>query len=413
MSQRVEGLDVGLARGDGTTGTTPPPGEPHVEAKPRREPVSRRDRLAAAHWLTYPASVFLVSRVVVMGAVWAALRIRDIPFTIDVLKRWDGSWYVMAAQDGYSAVVPALQGGINDTGQSTHAFFPLLPFLLRSGHRLGLSYVWTALAINTIAGLVAAALVWRLVAGLADRDTADRAVLIFCFFPGAYVFTLVYAEGIMLALALGCILALRSRHWVTAGLLAALATAARPNALILVLCCAWEAGRFIWQATERRRALIALAAPALAPLGALAFLLFLWRRTGDPLTWLTVQKRGWGQTTDPSYPIDKTLLVLDHPLKDLNVTVSVIGLAIILVTGYLFVRTRPPVVLWIYTIGIVAMALGGNSFAHPRFILTAFPLVIAIAQRLRWPALSQVLTVSVAMLTVLTMAFMTTTLIVP
>lgn len=412
MSQRVDGP------ASWRLGTAPPPrpSRPMSSASRWSRTEDRRPH-GSGCWRPTGSPIrhppFLVSRAVVMGAVWAALRIRDTPFNIDVLTRWDGGWYVLAASDGYSAIVPALEGGVNDTGQSTHAFFPLLPFLLRLGHRLGMSYVWTSVALNTVAGVVAAALVWHLVVGLADRDTADRAVLIFCFFPGAYVFTLVYAEGIMIALALGCILALRERHWVVAGLLGALATAARPNALVLVLCCTWEAGRFIWRANDRRRALIALAAPSLSPLGALAFFLFLWRRTGDPFTWLTVQRRGWGQTTDPSYPIDKALLVLDHPLQDLNITVSVLGLAVILVTGYLFVRTRPPAVLWIYTIGIVALALGGNAFAHPRFVLTAFPLVIAIAQRLRRPALGQVLTVSVATLTVLTMIFMTTTLIVP
>ena len=376
-----------------------------------RPPWSTRVQLP--RWVVYPTVVFVVSRIVVMGAVWTALRIRPNPTHFDVLERWDGSWYVLAAEKGYSHIVPALQGGVGNAGQSTHAFFPMLPFLLRAGHALGLTYVSASLVVNLVAGIAAAVLLGRLVAELAGEDAAERAIVIFCCFPGAYVFTLIYAEGLLLALAIGCILALRHHQWILAGTLAAFATATRPNAIVLVACCAWEAFVFIRRADDRRRALIALAAPALSPIGVLAFMAFLWRRTGHAFVWLTVERRGWGQSFDLMYVVHRTSFVAHHPLQDLNTTVSVLGLVVILATGYLFVRTRPPVVLWIYTVGIVALSLGGNAFAHPRFIETAFPLVAAIGQRLRWPALSQVLSVSVATLVGLTMIFIATTLVVP
>jgi len=375
---------------------------------------NRSQRLRLARWVGYPAAVFVVSRVVVMGAVWTALRIHPNPTHFDVLlNRWDSSWYLRAAETGYSRIVPALQGGLGNAGQSTHAFFPLLPFLLRAGHTVGLSYLVAALLINLVAGIAAAVLLGRLVAEMAGEDAADRAVLIFCFFPGAYVFTLVYAEGIMLALAIGCILALRHQRWFLSGALAAVATASRPNAIVLVACCAWEAYVFIHRAGGRRRSLIALAAPALSPIGFVAFMAFLWDRTGRPFVWFTVEKRGWDQSFDPMSLVRETSSVLHHPLRDLNTTVGVLGLVVILVTGYLLFRSRPPVVLWIYTVGIVVLSLNGNAFAHPRFIETAFPLVAAIGLRFRWPAFSQILSVSVATLVGITMLFMATTLVVP
>ena len=376
-------------------------------------PRSLRHTWAAQRRFTYPASVFVVSRIVTMGAVWVALRISPSPEHFGVLQRWDGGWYIQAAEKGYSHIVPALEGGAGDTGQSTHAFFPLVPLVLRAGHAVGLSYLTTSLVLNTVAGVAAAILLWHLIADLADSDAADRAVAIFCLFPGSYVYSLVYADGVLIPLAVGCLLALRRRRWFIAGALAAVASATRPNGLVLALCCAWEAGAFIWRAPDRRRAAWALVAPALSPLGAVVFLAFLWNRTGHLFVWLTVQRRGWGQTVSLSYPIDQTRFVLHHPLADINRTVSVIGLVSIVILAYFLYTTRPPVVLWIYSAGIVALALGGNAFAHPRFILTAFPLVAALGQRLKWPALCPVLSVCVAALVGLTMLFVVTTQVVP
>jgi hypothetical protein len=140
----------------------PPAGRPVSRAGPaHRRPAERRPptaRLGSARWLYYPTAVFVLSRVVVLGAVWTVLRIQPSPAHFGVLKRWDGGWYVRAAQTGYSHLVPALQGGTGDAGQSTHAFFPLLPLLLRLGHGLGASYLSTSLLLNLVAGIVASVL---------------------------------------------------------------------------------------------------------------------------------------------------------------------------------------------------------------------------------------------------------------
>ena len=52
---------------------------------------------------------------------------------------------------------------------------------------------------------------------------------------------MVYAEGLLLPLAAGCILALQKRRWLLAGSLAAFATATEPEALVLVVVCAVSA----------------------------------------------------------------------------------------------------------------------------------------------------------------------------
>src|ERR1700730_10785335 len=196
---------------DGSGVDTPPPSRLHAR---KAGSALSRGRLGAAHWLIYPAAVFVASRLVVMFAVWLSLRVHPDAAHYGILKRWDGGWYILVAQKGYSHAVAALAGGSGDAAQSAHAFFPFFPLLLRLGHGAGFSYLLTSLAVNTVAGIAAVALLWRLVSSLSGADAADRAVTIFCLFPGSYVFTMVYADGVLIALAIACIMALRSRRWV-------------------------------------------------------------------------------------------------------------------------------------------------------------------------------------------------------
>src|SRR5258708_2599334 len=90
------------------------------------------------------------------------------------------------------------------------------------------------------------------------------------------------------------LLTLLERRWLVAGVLAALAGATRPNATAAMLACAWAAGVAIWQNREWRAAV----APLLAPVGMLAFFVFLWWHTGETLIWFRVESQGWGERID-------------------------------------------------------------------------------------------------------------------
>src|SRR5207302_5593334 len=123
-----------------------------------------------------------------------------------------------------------------------------------------------------------------------DRRVADRAAVLFAFSPGAFVLSLVYAEGLLVLLSAACLLALLERRWLLAGVLAALAGATRPNATAAMLACAWAAGVAIWKDREWRAAV----APLLAPVGVLGFFVFLWWHTGGAVIWFRGEFQGWG-----------------------------------------------------------------------------------------------------------------------
>ena len=110
---------------------------------------------------------------------------------------------------------------------------------------------------------------------------------------------MVYAEGILLPLAAGCILALQKRRWVLAGALAAVATATEPQALVLVRRVRGVGGARAPPARfHEPAALRSLIAPALSVVGVVAFAAFLWIWTGSPFASFIAQRDGWSEKTD-------------------------------------------------------------------------------------------------------------------
>jgi len=185
----------------------------------------------------------------------------------------------------------------------------------------------------------------------------------------------------MLVGAAVCLLALLRRRWVLAGLAGALASAARGNGLVLTLCCAWVAA----VAIRRDRDWKALAAPLLAPLGALGFFLFLKARTGSFTAWFTVERYGWNERFDfASNNWNHAHRFLHHPFRNASELILGMGLLFAIGAGVALVRSGLPSVLSVYTFATLALVfLSATLGVRPRFLLTAFPLLIPIAIRAR------------------------------
>lgn len=340
--------------------------------------------------LALPLGAWLVSRgvLLVAVAVGAALSGSD-QTVVSALHLWDGNWYLSAAE-GYGSPSPALPS----LPQSNIAFFPVYPLAIRAVAALpGVTPLGTAVALNLAAGAVAVCLIWWLVATYADRAAADRAALLLCAFPGSIVLTMVYSEPLMLCFAAGCLLALGDRRWALAGALAALAGASRPTGVVLAGCCAWAAVG----ALRRERDWSALVAPALAPLGFLAYLAWLWWRSGEPLIWLRVQQEGWGERIDfgRRTAAEVAAVVADPGGVQLGVLLQVAGLAFVVAGLVALARWRPPAPVTLYAVGVIVLVtMSATLGARPRFVLTAFPLVAAVAWAVRGKAFAVLLAIS-------------------
>ena len=135
--------------------------------------------------------------------------------------------------------------------------------------------------------------VWALVRHYADQSSADRATLLVALFPGSFVLSMVYSEGLALTFLAFGILALLQRRWLLAGVLGLLASATTPVALAFVVSCLWCAYREVPPSRNWR----ALVAPALAPLGFVGYQVWIWQHTGTLTAWRLTERGGWD-----SYP---------------------------------------------------------------------------------------------------------------
>jgi hypothetical protein len=345
-------------------------------------------------WIWRPLAIFAVSRVVTVVAAVVAATIAqrlgddlstDKPWpppsptrylTIRALGIWDGGWYALIADQGY----PQEAG---EGPWAEFAFFPLFPAGVRVVSRvLGVTTTVGGIVVSLLLGAVTVSLLWLLSRDLGGSAMADRAAALFSFFPGSIVFSMAYAESTMLAFSLVCLLALLAKRWGLAGLAAGLATATRPNAVALCFCCAWAAA----VAVRRRREWRAVVAPALSVTGILAYFAFLQRRTGDWFFWFDVQRRTWSERVDFGIGTWRRLQnALADPLdlhqpRDINSLIATLGLFFVVLALYALWRWRPPAVLTIYAVVVVLLAVISQTLGlRPRFILTAFPLFLALA----------------------------------
>ncbi|MCB0993597.1 MAG: glycosyltransferase family 39 protein [Acidimicrobiales bacterium] len=337
---------------------------------------------------------YLVSRVMVVagaGIVAAQRGVGDsvagMPrpstatrYIADVLTNWDGKWYLEIVRNGYPTHIPP-----NITYEQTEAraaFFPGYPLTVRAADWiLPGGDVFASLAVNVVLGALAVYLVGMLARDLFDAEIAGRAMVLFAMFPGSFVLSLAYSEALLLVLAAGALLALHRRHWWLAGVLSALGTATRPNGVALVAAC----GVAAVLAIKDRREWRSLVAPILAPLGFLGYQYYLYVHTDEDLAWFRVQREAWREGTSfGATAVRGTLDFLTNPLEsptDLLTAISVITMCALLWTTW---KRRLPLPILAYIAVVLALMLIPETVtARPRFLYTAFPLLISAAAW--WP----------------------------
>ncbi len=204
----------------------------------------------------------------------------------ETFAAWDSGWYWDIALRGYY---------YNAAGQSSIAFFPLYPLLMRllawpfGGTERAVWVAGIVLSLACFAG--ALVLLHRLTAvTFGAREPARRTVLYVAVFPFAFFFTQVYTEALFLLLSVAAVLAATRGRWWLAGLLGGLTALTRPNGVLIVVAL----GLLALAGRPGLRTL-ALRAAALVPvpLGFALYCAFVQRLAGEPLAWLHAQQH-WG-----------------------------------------------------------------------------------------------------------------------
>jgi hypothetical protein len=330
-------------------------------------------------WL-FPLAVFAVTWLLILAAWYGSDAVygHSYPWTWHFLIK-DSGFYLGIAEHGY-------------TGDPARgAFFPVFPLLIHlASYLTGGDYLIAGLAASVVCGAASAVGVWLLAARVCDRLVADHAVMLYCLFPGAMTFGMLYSEPLAVALAAATLLALLDRRWLLAGIIGAVATAERPSLIIFVAVSGVAALQAIWARREWR----ALIAPALTPLGVLAYFDFLGHRYHNYGYWFWIENRGWHQHLDWGAHTFGVLLWLNP--RDAHHKLYIVMLLIMFVAAVagiaLMLDARLPLPVTLFGILTIVLAIiSSDGGTKPRLVWVAFPIFIGAAAKLPrvifWPVL--------------------------
>ncbi|MFM8562414.1 MAG: glycosyltransferase family 39 protein [Acidimicrobiia bacterium] len=296
---------------------------------------------------------------------------------LDVLTSWDGLWYMRIVRHGYPAFVPA--GITYEQPQARVAFFPAYPYLVRFVDRvLPGGDTFAALFVNAALGAVFIVLVGLLTRAWFGAHHCRTAMVLCAVFPGSFVLSFAYSEALLLTLAAACLYALHRERWLVAGLLAAVASATRPNGVAVVAACVVAALLAVRRDKNGRPVIAAL----LAPVGFIGYQLWIDAHTDENRVWFRVQGEAWKEGASFGLTaIRRTLETFTQPLTSPTDMVTAASfVCTLLVVWIAWRRHRLPATAAAYSaVIVILMLLPATVTARPRFIYTAFPLFVAAA----------------------------------
>jgi hypothetical protein len=294
------------------------------------------------------------------------------------LLAMDGGWFRVIALDWYKV----------DNGGCIceYPFFPLFPAAGGALMRVGVPSTVALAGLAWVAALLAMAGARLLAARHVSERAGDLTPWVIALAPGALTLVLGYSDAFFLAALVWAVVAVDHRRWWSAGLLAAAATASRPNGVIAVV--AVMAVALLAGAGWRR--LVIVATPSVAFLA--GWMLYLHHTTGDALLFWHA-KSLWVETTFSEF--------LDDPTHQRLVMFHIVVLLAYVVPYVMRWRRQPPAWTVVVLLGLApSLALGLVGLA--RYVILAFPIPIAVADLLAGQRRSTV----IAVLTVSAIALM-------
>jgi hypothetical protein len=287
---------------------------------------------------------------------------------LDNLTQWDGVWYRMIAQYGYSPPADPL----------APAFFPVYPMLIRAVAFIVRDYQVASLLVSNGCLIAAALLLMRLLRLDYGELVSRRALAFLMFSPGSFFLSSAYTESTFLLLSIGALLAARQKKWLIAGLCGLFLSATRAPGLVIGAPLLAE---YLLQWRERggdartifRPHLLSL---ALVPVGLLLYMLYLYVQRGDFFLPMHSQAGGWGRT--PSLPWKSFFQPINFSPSHLPLYQAITAGGIILTVVGFFLRLRPTYLVYA-AVSVLFYLVWGSLEGLPRYFAILFPLQLILA----------------------------------
>lgn len=325
-------------------------------------------------WVTVALSISLFPLQPVPGK-W---RIFPDLLWLDGWARWDSAWYATVYFEGYH-YVPGRQ--------CNSAFFPLYPYLTGALSRLlafvadpGRAFYLTGIVVSNVAFLAGLVGLARLGHALVSPDATRRALWLTCFYPFAFFFSAVYAEGTYFALIVWAFVFARSSRWNAAFFTMGLAVLTRPHGITAAAALGVQ---YAWQTGLLRRRPRWHDAVLLWPLVAFGVALLMHHMlNGDALAFAKAQSVWRDRLSTSGFWSDLRVIFDGDVLMRVQYGVALLVLATwVLLTVPLARRFGPGYGL------LTLMSVGLTGYccleALGRYASVAFPVYLLAGERLR------------------------------
>ncbi|MFI5205335.1 MAG: mannosyltransferase family protein, partial [Candidatus Paceibacterales bacterium] len=278
---------------------------------------------------------------------------------------WDAGHFLAIAQNGY-------------TSREQYAFFPLYPLLISLLNEVGFNILAAGMVLSFIFTALDLIFLVKLLKLDFSESIVQKTLIFLLIFPASFYLFLPYSESLFLLLAVLSFYFYKKRNYPLSFLFASLSSITRLAGLAVILALWADAVFKDKKLLKNKQKFIIF----LAPLGFLAFCLFLKIKTGDPLYFL-IAERDWQRILSiPGISIADTLLKVftpnaldNNPSLLINLLFTVLGLG-------LSIRTliKLNFSYGIYSLASVAIPVLSTSLTSmTRFLLAAFPIFINLA----------------------------------
>lgn len=324
------------------------------------------------------AAIWIVLAIIGSISLWAAGGKPVSPFSeelarwpfLDMWARWDAQWYDRIAREGYF---------FSATEQSSVAFFPVYPLLIRALTAIGFGPLTAGIVITTLLGALAFVLFYEWCTLFAPATSARFASWVLALWPLAFfLYGAVYSDALFLVLICGAFLSLeKGNFWLTV-LLGIIATATRPVGPAVVIGLLARAIELRVSRKEKLRIVDFL--PALAGLGLAAWMAWQWMRFGTPTAFVQTQA-GWNQTPGPSTWFKINWITGDRFVERLPRSLMHLGLALLMLAMIPRVWKRIGAGYAIFVAIIVGLPFISSIdfIGLGRYAIAAFPALFCFA----------------------------------
>lgn len=277
------------------------------------------------------------------------------------LANWDGGHYLSIAKNGYTP--------------TQFVFFPFYPILINLMFRITGDFLSGGLIISFASIFLAANLLYQLIKMDFRKKYASGALLALLFFPLSFHFLTVYTESLFLFLTLSTFVFARKKKYFLATICAGLASATRLAGLATVLSLVLPI--YLTEGINKKNWWIIF-----SPLGLLMYSFYLYTQTGDPFYFVKGQSAFWhGGLVLPGSAL---IFAIKHLTMEaiaanfrnlLDIVFALFG-----IFGVWQVWKKLSLDYTIFSVvSLILPMFSPTIVAIPRYILTIFPIFIALS----------------------------------